>query len=76
MESLARASQECTSQFSNFSPAHIPEAFSPSHNPSGESFDQMGLSAQVSETAAVALLRHEHMHTHLHYITSPTHKTN
>ena len=51
-----------------FSPAHVPAAFSPAHVPAANS--QRPSTSDSSETP---LLRHEHMHTHLHYITSPTH---
>ena len=48
LESLARAAKEHTRQFSNFSPAHFPEALSPSHIPTGKSSGEMFVSAPPS----------------------------
>jgi len=55
-----------------FSPAHVPAAFNPSLTPTTAANSQRPSTSDSSETT---LLRHEHMHTHLHYITSPTHST-
>lgn len=65
-----------------FSPAHVPAAFSPAHVPAAFTPAILATSTanaarpaapSTSDSSEVPLLRHEHMHTHLHYITSPTH---
>ena len=64
LESLVRAAKEQKRQFSKSGPEHVPEVFNLSHKPSG------------SGSTDAPLLRHEHMHTHLHYVTSPKHNDN
>jgi len=56
-----------------FSPAHAPAAFSPAHVPAAFNPALAPTTAASSDSSDTPLLRHEHMHTHLHYITSPTH---
>merc|ERR1711892_854589 len=63
LESLARAS---TDQARHFSQAHLPAATS-------TAVTSESMIPPSSTSAEVALQRHEHMHTHLHYVTSPTH---
>ena len=88
LESLARAAEERARNFGSYSPAHIPAAFSPAHVPAAFSpahvpaaFSPANIPASnsqrpsTSDSSETPLLRHEHMHTHLHYITSPTHST-
>jgi len=89
LESLARAAEERARNFGSYSPAHIPAAFSPAHVPGAFSPAHAPATAfnpaltpttagnsqrpSTSDSSETPLLRHEHMHTHLHYITSPTH---
>merc|ERR1712123_261791 len=81
LESLARAAEERARNFGSFSPAHIPAAFSPAHVPTAftpalippSSASSQRPGQPSSDSPEAPLLRHEHMHTHLHYITSPTH---
>ena len=65
-----------------FSPAHVPPSMlatsiantAPVVPPSAAAAAAAGVGVpSVPETSEAPLLRHEHMHTHLHYITSPTH---
>ena len=73
LESLARAAEERARNFGNFSPAHVPGGFSPAQVQAALPTVQRNCPPQTSESSEAPLLRHEHMHTHLHYITSPTH---
>merc|ERR1712106_294435 len=56
-----------------FSPAHVPTAFTPALIPPSSASSQRPGQPSTNDSSEAPLLRHEHMHTHLHYITSPTH---
>ena len=73
LESLARAAEERARNFGNFSPVHGPAGFSPAHVPASLPSVPRNIPPPISDSSISPLLRHEHMHTHLHYITSPTH---
>ena len=86
LESLARAAEERARTFGPFSPAHPTHPLptpSPGRSPGGGAGGGAGTGGggtgagggqtNTSEGGDPPLLRHEHMHTHLHYITSPTH---
>ena len=83
LESLARAAEERSRSFGgagSFSPAHSPmSAAAPGagSSPAGARPGAGGGTPQPpgDKPGDPPLLRHEHMHTHLHYITSPTHGT-